>query len=119
MNFNEQYGKILRNYRKINHFTQEKVSDLTGLAPRYISQIERGELKGSINTLIAFCNAYKITPNDILLDFLNPKPNNITTNNYDSKINSLNLHDKELIDILLNFLLAENDKKVETEKICP
>ncbi len=99
---NIEYGKILQQYRKQNHFTQEKVSELTGLAPRYISQIERGELKGGINTLLAFCKAYKITPNDILCNFLDC---NVNMNNYDSKINTLSIRDKEIIDDLLEYLL--------------
>ena len=67
---NIKYGKILRIYRKKNNLTLEKVSEISGLAPRYISQIERGESIGSISTLLNLCNAYKITPNDILLGFL-------------------------------------------------
>ena len=49
---NIEYGKILRNYRKKNNLTLENVSEISGLAPRYISQIERGESIGSINTLL-------------------------------------------------------------------
>ena len=40
---NIKYGKILRIYRKKNNLTLEKVSEISGLAPRYISQIERGD----------------------------------------------------------------------------
>lgn len=99
-----QYGNILRKYRKKNNLTLENVSDISGLAPRYISQIERGELKGSINTLLTFCDTYKITPNDILLGFLEEE-NNSTKDSYDYKINQLSLRDKKIIDDLLEFLL--------------
>lgn len=101
---NSEYGKILKSYRKKNNLTLENVAELSGLAPRYISQIERGELKGSINTLLNFCNAYKITPNDILLDFLDDK-NASVQDSYDFKINQLSMRDKEIIDDLLEFLL--------------
>jgi transcriptional regulator with XRE-family HTH domain len=101
---NIEYGKILREYRNKNNLTQENVSELSGLAPRYISQIERGELKGSINTLLTFCNAYKITPNDILIDFLDSN-NNLKRNSYDYKINKLSIRDKEIIDGLIDYLL--------------
>ena len=103
-NINIEYGKILREYRNKNNLTQEDVSELSGLAPRYISQIERGELKGSINTLLNFCNAYKITPNDLLINFLDSN-NNFDKNSYDYKINKLSIRDKEIIDGLLDFLL--------------
>ena len=101
---NLEYGNILRNYRKKNNLTLESVSEISGLAPRYISQIERGESLGSINTLLSFCNAYKITPNDVLLGFLNFNGNS-TKDTYDYKINKLSLRDKEIIDDLLDFLL--------------
>lgn len=101
---NKEYGKILKGYRQKNKLTQEDVAELTGLAPRYISQIERGELKGSINTLLCFCDGYKITPNDVLLSFLDSSNYN-NENSYNYKINQLSLRDKELVDDLLNFLL--------------
>ena len=103
-NINVEYGKILKQYRKKNKLTLENVAELSGLAPRYISQIERGELKGSINTLLNFCNAYKITPNDILISFLDTD-NSSLEDSYDYKINQLSIRDKEIIDDLLEFLL--------------
>mgnify|MGYP001625613713 CR=1 FL=1 len=101
---NVEYGTILRNYRKKNNLTLENVSEISGLAPRYISQIERGESLGSINTLLNLCNVYKITPNDILLEFLNFDDDS-TTKTYDYKINKLSVRDKEIIDDLIEFLL--------------
>ena len=102
---NVEYGTILRNYRKKNNLTLEKVSEISGLAPRYISQIERGESLGSINTLLNFCNAYKITPNDILLSFLD-FANDSLDETYDHKINQLSVRDKEIINDLIDFLLT-------------
>ena len=100
---NIEYGKSLRRFRKQNHLTQEYASELTGLSPRYISQIERGELNGGLNTLLAFCNAYKITPNDLLGEFLDSNIK-INKNSYDYKINKLSLRDREIITELIDFL---------------
>lgn len=102
--FNSKYGKILQEYRKKNHLTQENVAEITGLAPRYMSQIKRGELKGTIKTLLSFCNAYKITPNDLLLDFLDSNTKK-SKDSYDYKINKLSIRDKEIINDLLEYLL--------------
>ena len=102
---NIEYGTILRNYRKKNNLTLENVSEISGLAPRYISQIERGESLGSINTLLNFCNAYKITPNDILLSFLD-FANDSLDETYDHKINQLSVRNKEIINDLIDFLLT-------------
>lgn len=103
-NINLEYGKILREYRNKNNLTQEEVSELSGLATRYISQIERGEAKGSIDTLLTFCEVYKITPNDVLTQFLNLDAS-LKKDSYDTRINKLSIRDKEIIDDLLSFLL--------------
>lgn len=62
---NVTYGKSLQEIRKKNNLTQEQVSQLTGLETKYISQIECGIAKGTINTMLKFCEAYNVTPNDI------------------------------------------------------
>ena len=67
---NEHIGKVCQEYRLKNNLTQNQVAELTGLEPRHISQIERGFSKGSIDTLLKLCNAYKITPDIILYDLL-------------------------------------------------
>lgn len=64
------YGQKLKNARLALGFTQEKIAECLGLAPRYISDIERGKTKGSIDTLIKLCNIYNITPNDLLSEYI-------------------------------------------------
>lgn len=106
---NKQYiGKILREYRLKNDYTQEKVSELTGLAPRYISQIERGLSNGTLDTLIKFCNAYNITPNHILGNLLDNKQ---SSSSYNSAFgyNKLNSNNKIIIDSLIDILLKLQD----------
>ena len=78
-NINIHIGKICQQYRQKNNLTQNQVSELTGLEPRHISQIERGLSKGSIDTLIKLCNAYKITPDIVLYDLLD---DNLKNNMY-------------------------------------
>ncbi len=56
-NISTHIGKIFQEYRQKNNMTQNQVSEITGLEPRHISQIERGLTKGSIDTLIKLCNA--------------------------------------------------------------
>lgn len=69
-NINKHIGNICQQYRQKNNLTQNQVAELTGLEPRHISQIERGLSKGSIDTLLKLCNAYKITPDIVLYDLL-------------------------------------------------
>ena len=83
-NINEHIGKICQYYRQKNNLTQNQVSELTGLEPRHISQIERGLSKGSIDTLLKLCNAYKITPDIVLYDLLDDEIKN-SISIYDEK----------------------------------
>lgn len=104
-NINEHIGKVCQEYRLKNNLTQNQVAELTGLEPRHISQIERGFSKGSIDTLIKLCNAYKITPDIILYDLLdNDVKNSISI--YDEKFKKLSKRDKESILHFIDYFLA-------------
>ena len=69
-NINKHIGNKFQEYRLKNNLTQNQVAEITGLEPRHISQIERGLSKGSIDTLLKLCNAYKITPDIVLSESL-------------------------------------------------
>ena len=105
-NINEHIGRICQEYRLKNNLTQNQVAELTGLEPRHISQIERGLSKGSIDTLIKLCNAYKITPDIILYDLLdNEIKNSISI--YDKKFKKLSKRDKESILHFIDYFLSK------------
>ena len=102
---NEHIGKICQEYRLKNNLTQNQVAELTGLEPRHISQIERGFSKGSIDTLIKLCNAYKITPDIILYDLLDDDVKN-SISIYDENFKKLSKRDKESILHFIDYFLS-------------
>ena len=104
-NINEHIGKVCQEYRLKNNLTQNQVAELTGLEPRHISQIERGFSKGSIDTLIKLCNAYKITPDIILYDLLDDDVKN-SISIYDEKFKKLSKRDKDSILHFIDYFLA-------------
>lgn len=106
ININEHIGKVCQQYRLKNNLTQNQVSELTGLEPRHISQIERGFSKGSIDTLIKLCNAYKITPDIILYDLLDDEIKN-SVSIYDEKFKKLSKRDKESILHFIDYFLSK------------
>jgi len=73
IDINNIIGKSLKKHRLKNGYTQEEVAEHVGLAPKYVSQIERGISAGTIETLIRFCNLYNITTDAILFPLLNSK----------------------------------------------
>lgn len=106
VNISSHIGNICQQYRLKNNLTQNQVAELTGLEPRHISQIERGLSKGSIDTLLKLCNAYKITPDIILYDLLdNDTKKSVTI--YEEKFKRLSKKDKDTILCLIDFFLSK------------
>lgn len=103
---NAHIGNICLEYRLKNNLTQNQVAELTGLEPRHISQIERGLSKGSIDTLLKFCNAYKITPDIILYDLLDDSIKS-SISIYDEKFKKLSKKDKNTILHLIDYFLSK------------
>ena len=105
-NISVHIGKVFQEYRLKNNMTQNEVSDITGLEPRHISQLERGFTKGSIDTLLKLCNAYKITPDVILYDLLDEDTKNMIKI-YDEKFKKLSKRDKESILYFIDYFLSK------------
>lgn len=105
-NISKHIGKKFQEYRLKNNLTQNQVSELTGLEPRHISQIERGLSKGSIDTLIKLCNAYKITPDIVLYDLLDSDlKRNVSI--YEENFKKLSQQDKESILHFIEYFLSK------------
>ena len=96
-------GKLLRETRISLGLTQEYVAEQLGLAPRYISDIERDKTKGSIDTLVKLCNIYHITPTYVLQDFLKVSKD-IQLDSSLSGFYQLNERDKSVIRQLISFM---------------
>ena len=105
-NISMHIGKVFQEYRLKNNMTQNDVSDITGLEPRHISQLERGFTKGSIDTLLKLCNAYKITPDVILYDLLDDDTKNMVKM-YDEKFKKLSKRDKDSILHFIDYFLTK------------
>lgn len=103
---NEHIGKVFQEYRQKNNLTQNQVAEMTALEPRHISQIERGFSKGSIDTLLKLCNAYKITPDIVLYDLLDTDVKNYISI-YEEDFKKLSKREKEAILNLIDFFLKK------------
>lgn len=99
------YGKTLQEIRKNNHLTQEQVSQITGLETKYISQIECGITRGTIDTMLKFCRAYDVTPNDVLCRLMDDSKSNLETNEIQRKLSKLNKMEKKIVLSIIDTLL--------------
>ena len=60
--------KNIKKYRKQKGYTQEQLSELAGISTDYLSEIERGKKKPSIDTLYAIVNVLEIEPYILFLE---------------------------------------------------
>ncbi|MBQ9199157.1 MAG: helix-turn-helix transcriptional regulator [Lachnospiraceae bacterium] len=66
-------GRRVRYYRTLRNLTQANLAEIVGVADNYISMIESGYKKASLETLVAICNALNITMDVLLMDNLKSK----------------------------------------------
>ena len=107
-------GKNLKNIRISLGLTQEEVAESLGLAPRYLSDIERNKTKGSLTTLVKLCNIYKVTPTVVLKKYLT-----ISDPQIDDSIagfNNLNENEKDIVRKLVQYMNYNKKKSNQSKK---
>lgn len=68
------FGKILKDFRIKNGYTQEVMAEKLGISLKYISRIENGYSGIKTKTLINYMNILGITPNTIFKNLMtNPE----------------------------------------------
>lgn len=100
------FGKILKDFRLKNNYTQEVMAEKLGISLKYISRIENGYSGIKTKTLINYMNILGITPNTIFKEFMINKEI-IKQIDISEKLNQLseeklNFVDN-MIDLLINF----------------
>ena len=63
---NLKIGLALKSCREYAKVTQQELADKTGVSKNYISALERGLHKMTVNNLLDFCIALDVTPNELL-----------------------------------------------------
>ena len=109
------FGKILKDLRRVNNLTQEKLAEMIGVNIRQLARIEAGESFVTSDTIINICTALDITPKQLFNFEIESKYLKTGTGNklYFSAIKSGNI-----IKILNDNIKNENisqDKNTQTE----
>lgn len=63
-------GMRIKKLRKERKMTQDRLSELSGISPQHLSQIESAKTKLSLPTLISICNSLGVTADKVLCDVL-------------------------------------------------
>lgn len=95
-------GEGLKDIRTSLGLTQEEVAESLGLAPRYLSDIERNKTKGSLTTLVKLCNLYNVTPTTVLKDYL--KASDTKSDEHIARFNNLTESEKNIIRKLVQYM---------------
>lgn len=69
-------GMRIKKIRKSQKITQDKLSELAGISPQHLSQIESAKTKLSLPVLVSICNALDVTTDKILCDVLTAETKN-------------------------------------------
>lgn len=103
-------GNNLTKFRKRNStFTQRKLSTELEKSTSYINQVEKGILEIDLLILIKLCQEFKCTPNDILADFFNFRPNLPGYNNLSEKSQK---HINNTLDLLIELEQIKREKQI-------
>ena len=101
------YGKSIKKLRIKNHLTKEQLAQMTGYETKYISQMETGRYMGTIKTMLKFCEALNVTPNDILSEFIKDSTINNDFNRFSTNFSKLSNKDKKNVLALINSMLSD------------
>ena len=73
MKYQELLNTNIKKLRQENNLTQEEFAEKIGISIQGLSNIERNRYQPTADTIDKICNAFKITPCELLL---NPKVDN-------------------------------------------
>ena len=96
-------GKKIHDARKEKGYTQDYVAEKIDKSIDIYRSIENGRSVGSVASLLNICNILEITMDDIFYDLLNKKEV-ILDNKLYRNFQNLETKDKELVDVILNFM---------------
>lgn len=99
------YGETLKEFRLKNKLTQEQAALLAKVDAKYVSQIERGIATGTITTMLNFCEAYGITPNDVFHKIIKNSKVQNEINDFNEKLMNLSKRDRNIIYNLMDNMI--------------
>lgn len=64
--FNVKIGDIIQRKRVDKGITQQQMALALGISPHYLSALERGKSKMSVDIMLGYCQRLKMTPDELL-----------------------------------------------------
>ena len=89
-------GERIKFWRQQRSLTQEQLAEKVELTPGFISLIETGKKRASLETLLSICTELEITLNELLVGNQLPQPSDYNTE-FSELISKLDEADKPLM----------------------
>ena len=102
-------GSKIQNARKEKGYTQDFVAEKIDKSIDIYRSIENGRSVGSVATLLNICNILDITMDEIFYDLLDKKEVILDNKLYEN-FKNLGMRDKELINVMLNYMKKQENK---------
>ena len=103
-NLSKNLGKRIKEFRQLKHMTGDKFSEMVGISPTFLWDLENGNKKPSVNTLVKIANVLECSLDSLLCDTLEsttlPQLNNIT-----KKLEKLNKEQLKMIELTVDSML--------------
>lgn len=117
---NLEIGRLLRAARDSKHMTRETLASKIDMSFGQITLIELGRSKASISTLLGYCTALDMTPNEILTPDANKRERQIIPELKSCLLSLLcdmsEEKQKQLFDLLLDTICLSRNITISTEK---
>lgn len=105
----DNYIKVIKNYRKVNHISQEKFAEIVGYDKSHISRIENGSREPSVDFLIHFSLESGLSI-DYILGLETEAGVQLIINEYTKRIMKLAPKDRQLIFNIAEPLITRLEK---------
>ena len=107
---NLDFGKLgnrIKQKRIEKKLTQEQLAEIIGLTSVYISHIECGSGKSSIETLVKICNALDTTPDLLLIDSIENSKNIYIDKDISLKLDQCTANEIKFISDFISLLIKD------------
>ena len=108
-NLPQNLGKRIKEMRQFKHITGDRFSELVGISPTFLWDLERGNKRPSVDTLVKIANTLECDINTLLCDSLD----NILAPQLSvigKKLERLNRNQLKLVELTIDSMLDAFDK---------
>lgn len=103
-----QLGKRIADRRRQMNLKQNALAEYVGISNNYLSSIEGGKERPSLEIIVGICNALQVTPDFLLMGTMHS--NNIPQNIADG-LRLCSSDDVELVSAIVQVMIARRSRK--------